>query len=240
MRTTLILASGAVWLVAVTGCGGSDSTAPTPSDVIATSTTTVETSPTTAAAPTSTVQTSTTAASTTASSEAPATTPVAAVDPNALEVVEPGDIPDNQVFVTFQSPDGVYSVDVPEGWARTENNGVVTFTDKYNSVEITSKAAASAPTVDSVKATDLTDVSSDPTYTLVDTTTVTRKGGDAVLAKFEIGSAPNSVTGKKALLSVERYVFFKNGTELILTLSGAKGADNVDPWRIVSDSVTWL
>ena len=45
------------------------------------------------------------------------------------------------------------------------------------------------------------------------------------------------MTGKKALLAVERYVFFRNGTQVTLTLSGAKGADNVDPWRIVSDSV---
>jgi hypothetical protein len=25
----------------------------------------------------------------------------------------------------------------------------------------------------------------------------------------------------------------------VLTLSGPKGADNVDPWRIVSDSLKW-
>jgi len=59
------------------------------------------------------------------------------------------------------------------------------------------------------------------------------------LATYEIGSPPNPVTGKKALLAVERYVFFHNGIDVILTLSGAKGADNVDPWRVVSDSITW-
>ena len=57
------------------------------------------------------------------------------------------------------------------------------------------------------------------------------------LATYEIGSAPNPVTGKKALLAVERYVFFHNGTAVVLTLSGAKGADNVDPWKTVTDSL---
>jgi hypothetical protein len=30
-----------------------------------------------------------------------------------------------------------------------------------------------------------------------------------------------------------------DGREVVLTLSGPKGADNVDPWRIVTDSLRW-
>ena len=168
-----------------------------------------------------------------------AAVPSNGVDPNGPEVVEPGDIPDNQAFVTFPSPSGAFSVEVPEGWARTEQGGIVTFTDKYNAIEITSMPATSAPTVDSVTNDGLADVSSDPTFKLVSVDAVTRKSGDGVVAKYEIGSAPNDVTGKSALLAVERYVFSKNGTEVVLTLSGAKGADNVDPWKIVTDSLTW-
>ena len=59
------------------------------------------------------------------------------------------------------------------------------------------------------------------------------------MATYEIGSPPNPVTGKRALLAVERYIFFHNGTIVELTLSGAKGADNVDPWKAVSNSLTW-
>ncbi len=175
------------------------------------------------------------------SSASPSTTPPAGdvIDPNAPEVVEPGDIPDDQVFVTYRSVDGTYSVDVPEGWARSEQDGAVTFTDKYNTVTVRSTPAAAAPTVESVTATGLDDVSSDATFRLIDVAPVTRTVGDGVLATYEIGSAPNAVTGKQALLAVERYMFFRNGNDVVLTLSGAKGADNVDPWRIVSDSLTW-
>lgn len=174
-----------------------------------------------------------------AGSVAQSTTQAPSVDPNAPEVVEPGDIPDDQVFVTFPSSDGSYSIDVPEGWARSEQDGIVTFTDKYNSVSVQSSTAASAPTVQSVTDAGLADVSTDPTFHLTDVSPVTRTAGDGILATFEIGSTPNDVTGKSALLAVERYVFFHDGNEVVLTLSGAKGADNVDPWKIVSDSLTW-
>jgi hypothetical protein len=176
---------------------------------------------------------------TSATTAVPSTSMNSGVDPNAPEVVEPGDIPDNQVFVTYAWPRGGFSVDVPEGWARTEADGTVTFTDNYNSITIASTAATTPPTVEAVKAGGLNDVSSDPTFTLVDVQPVSRPAGTGVLATYEIGSGPNPVTGKEALLSGERYVFAHSGTEVTLTLAGAKGADNVDPWKRVTDSLTW-
>ncbi|WP_426571687.1 hypothetical protein [Aquihabitans sp. McL0605] len=151
----------------------------------------------------------------------------------------PGDIPDNQVFVAYTPPGANYSIKVPEGWARTTNGSAVTFTDKYNSVEASSHPSTTRPTVTSVKSADLSDVSKDPDFHLGKVTTITRKSGPGVRATYTIGSAPNPVTAKKALLAVERYVFNRSGTTVVLTLSGAKGADNVDPWRTVSDSLTW-
>jgi hypothetical protein len=47
------------------------------------------------------------------------------------------------------------------------------------------------------------------------------------------------VTGKVVRDAVERFEFWKAGEEAILSLSGPQGADNVDPWQIVSDSLHW-
>ena len=239
--TTTLIATVSLFSIAAAACSSNGTTSasttstgsPATTPTAPTTTTAATTASTTAVAPI------TTPGSVVVTQPIPVTTVAGAVDPNAPEVVDPGDIPDNQVFVAFASSDGIYSVKVPEGWARTETNGVVTFTDKYNSITVQSTTATAAPTVSSVTSTGLTDVASDPTFALTDVTSVTRKAGDGVLATFEIGSSPNPVTGKKALLAVERYVFFHNGTEVTLTLSGAKGADNVDPWKIVSDSLTW-
>lgn len=232
---------GVALAVLAVGCSSSGSSSSSSPSTLSTGSTAIQ--PTTPSSPSGSSGSSLPGTTATVPPTSPAatvpTTVPGAVDPNAPELVEPGDIPDNQVFIPFASADGTYSVKVPEGWARTEAGGIVNFTDKYNSIALQSSTAATAPTVDSVKASGLADVSSDPTFTLIDVQPVTRKAGTGVLATYELGSPPNPVTGKKALLAVERYVFFNNGTVVTMTLSGAKGADNVDPWRIVSDSLAW-
>jgi len=37
----------------------------------------------------------------------------------------------------------------------------------------------------------------------------------------------------------ERYTFVHGKVRVDLTLSGPTNADNVDPWRTISDSVRW-
>ena len=49
----------------------------------------------------------------------------------------------------------------------------------------------------------------------------------------------NAVTGKSGSDAVERYIFFHRGKDAVVTLSGPKGADNVDPWRLVTNSLRW-
>jgi hypothetical protein len=161
-----------------------------------------------------------------------------AANPNAAERNPPGDIPDNQVFVPYTFPGGAFTVSVPEGWSRVEKGGTVTFTDKYNSVALSTTAATAAPTVASATSHELpTIAASAPAYQAGKVSVVKRTGGDAVLITYRADSPPDPVTGKARTLSVERYEFFHGGHEIVVTLSGAKGADNVDPWRIVTDSV---
>ncbi len=141
--------------------------------------------------------------------------------PAPTEVNPAGDIPDNQAFVTFQAPGAPFSVKVPEGWSQTRHGGVITFTDKLNSIELAwGKAPAAAPAG-------------------AKTSTVKRTAGSAERATFAAQSQPDVVTGKTRTDAVERYVFTRGGEYAILTLSGPKGADNADPWKIVTDSVRW-
>jgi len=168
------------------------------------------------------------------------TTISGAVDPNRPEVNEAGDIPDNQVFVDYRPPGGGYSVAVPEGWARQADGGAVTFTDKLNGIRLETVATPSVPTVASVTQTDLPPIRAAAQHFEAGTVkTVTRRAGTAVLATYRADAPPEPVTGKVVHDDVERYVFWKDGTAVVLTLSCPKGADNVDPWRIVTDSFTW-
>lgn len=162
-----------------------------------------------------------------------------AVDPNAPEMLSPGDIPDNIAFVPYQPAGGVYRITTPEGWSRKSTATGAVFTDKYNIIQVESVASQSAPTPASVSATVKQKFSVSKGFVLGKAVTVTRKVGTAVLVTYVLSSVPNEVTGKTIAVAVERYEFHKGATTVVLTLSGAKGADNVDPWKIVTDSFAW-
>ncbi|MCX4392145.1 hypothetical protein OOK39_36235 [Streptomyces sp. NBC_00264] len=156
------------------------------------------------------------------------------------EVNPAGDIPDNQVYVAWSPSGGGYTVKVPEGWARQQVGRATVFSDKFNSVRIDPSAVNKAPTVRSVRSVDLPAIRRSAKNVVAgDVSTVKRAGGTAVLATYRADSAPDQVTGKSVRQDVQRYVFWRNGSQVVLTLSGAVGADNVDPWHIVTDSFRW-
>lgn len=158
----------------------------------------------------------------------------------AAESNPPGDIPDDQAFVPFSPPSGLFTVSVPEGWARRDEGPASTFTDKLNSVRIETVEAAVAPDVASAIAVEVPALQATArNYTAGDVTTVSRTAGDAILITYGADGAPDPVTGKTVTNSVERYEFWQAGQEVILTLSGPTGADNVDPWLTVTNSFAW-
>jgi hypothetical protein len=154
-----------------------------------------------------------------------------APNPNAKEASPSGDIPDNQAYVRFAPPGAHFSVKVPEGWGRTAGAGAVTFTDKLNSIRMESKAASGPVTVASAKG------SVPGGAQAVKVSKVKRTAGTATLVAYQAQSSPDAVTGKTRANAIEQYSFFHNGRSVVLTLSAPKGADNVDPWKIVTDSV---
>ncbi|MFF2851226.1 hypothetical protein ACFVT5_33565 [Streptomyces sp. NPDC058001] len=184
-----------------------------------------------------------TSANSSAASSSGADAPASSSSPGAVpaESNPPGDIPDTQVFVPYAPSGGGLTVKVPEGWSRTAQGGATVFSDKFNTVKVERVAATSAPTVNSVRSQDIPAVrSASKNFSLVKVTDVRRAGGSAVLAEYRVDSPPDQVTGKSVQLDVQRYVFYRAGQgTAVLTLSGAVGADNVDPWRIVTDSFRW-
>jgi len=179
----------------------------------------------------------------TPSSAAESTTqpPVAsAVDPNAPEVNTAGDIPDNQVFVPYAPPSGNFALKVPEGWGRSDAGQAVVFTNKLNSIRIETSTAASAPTTASAAQVEVPAIrAASKNFEPGKVTEVRRKAANAVLITYRADSEASPVTGKVIHLDVERYEFWRNGNQVTLTLSGPQGADNVDPWRMVTDSFAW-
>ncbi|MFE9922717.1 hypothetical protein ACFYQA_14335 [Streptomyces sp. NPDC005774] len=163
-------------------------------------------------------------------------------NPAPTESNPPGDIPDNQVYVAYRPTSGFtgFTVKVPEGWARTDKGTTTVFTDKLNTVRITAGTASAAPTVGSVTHTVVPQLKAHVAqFASPKVSEVTRHASRVVRLTYEGDSVKDPVTGKVVRDAFERYAFYRHGHEVALTLSGPVNADNVDPWRIVSDSFAW-
>lgn len=217
-RRVLTLAAAGAGVAALAACGASNGTA----------------------APTN-PPTSTAAGSSSAPSGPRVTANAGTSAPShATESNPPGDIPDNQAYVSYTPPGAALTVKVPEGWARSSQGGVTSFSDKLNTIQIQITPATTAPSEATVRDQDLPHLRATvPNYAQGKVAVVARHAGTGVLATYQGDSAPNPVTGKVVRDAFERYTFFHKGTRVDLTLSGPTNADNVDPWRIVTDSLRW-
>jgi len=156
------------------------------------------------------------------------------------EVNPAGDIPDSQAYVRYAPPGARFSVKVPEGWSRMQAGRAVTFTDKLNSIRLQSVPAGSAPSAAAARATEVPRLArAVPGLRDVRVSTVRRDAGSALRIAYLARARPDPVTGRAGTDAVERYTFFHAGRRAVLTLSGPQGADNVDPWRIVTGSLRW-
>ncbi len=223
-RTTFGVLAVLAGLVGVAACGNS-----APPGVTAT----IVPSSAAAAAPPAT--------GTSAGTLSPGATPTAGPTSSAQREVNPaGDIPDNQAFVPYTPANGKFTITVPEGWARTDTATGVLFTDKYNSIRVDTRTATKPPTTASIRSSEVPALAgAAANFKLGDITTVSRKAGTAVLLTYQADTPPNAVTGKVTTAAFERYVFFKAGTEVLITVGAPVGGDNVDPWRKVTDSFSW-
>jgi hypothetical protein len=120
-----------------------------------------------------------------------------------------GDIPDNQVFLVYKGPG--YSIKYPEGWTKKGSGRDLRFSDKDNSVHLV-LGSGQPP--------------------------VKLSHGRAKLTLRRQGQ-PNPVTGQRPQLVIDRYVYGKRGRVATLDLATPKGVDNVDAYRLISNSFKW-
>lgn len=192
-----------------------------------------------AAAPTTAASVTPVSAPTTAAANAAgATAPTEA--PLAPEQNPVGDIPDTQAFVSYQAPSGGYTLDVPEGWARTTIGIDVRFVSKFNGVSVVITPAQAAPTAATARDTVLAVLAAQGrAVTIGDVSDVTLPAGSAVRALVTENSAPDSVTNKQLRLEENVYLLYHDGSLATMTLWAPQGADNVDQWKRMSESFRW-
>jgi hypothetical protein len=149
-----------------------------------------------------------------------------------------GDIPDNQVFLTYRNQAGGYSLSYPEGWTRKVNGSSTTFTDKENSITaaVNSGAAATTASVSSQLAALKT---ANSTLKAGKPQRVRINGAPVIKVTYRSLGAKDPVTGKRLEIITDRYEYSKGGRVAVLDLATPKGVDNVDAYRMISESFRW-
>lgn len=151
----------------------------------------------------------------------------------------PGDIPDNQAFITYQSPLG-FSIKVPEGWARRDAANGAAFNDKYNTIVLSFQNRAEPLTVASIKGSEIPALEKTEKAIRVSAVKELKlPSGRAIVVSYGSNSEPNPVTNKAIRLENERYFFWRGGKLIALTLSAPYGADNTDQWTLMAKSFRW-
>ena len=151
----------------------------------------------------------------------------------------PGDIPDTQVFIDYTSPQG-FTMKVPEGWARSDRADGASFVDKLDGVVVSASKADAAPTVESARADYVPKLeAAGRAIRVTAVKQVKLPAGPAIRIVYTSNSEPNAVTNKQVRLENERYLYFKDGRFVTLDLYAPKGADNVDQWQLMSNSLRW-
>src|SRR5437660_1408935 len=104
--------------------------------------------------------------------------------PNALSAeaksAATGDIPDNQIFLTYTSPSPRYTMLYPEGWALKGTGANTTISDKNNIVRVVVVASGAAPTTTGVSAELSALKHANPTLEFTAPSAIQLKSGPAV------------------------------------------------------------
>jgi hypothetical protein len=189
------------------------------------------TSATTAGAP---ATTSAPASTTAAASTAAVANGAGALQAEA-KATAAGDIPDNQVFLVFRDARAGYSMKYPEGWAQRGAGDSVSFRDKNNIIRAVVSAGSAwtrGAVLADVRSLKGARVQGPPQA-------ITLSGRPAFKVVYRTVSAPNPVTGKRVTLSVDRYYVGRQGRRAVLDLGSPVGVDNVDAYRLISQSFRW-
>ena len=153
----------------------------------------------------------------------------------------PGDIPDSQAFVTYTSKSGGYSLKAPEGWARSENGANVKFVEKVDGEQVKITKSATAPTVASIKRIQVAALQQQGHAVKIKNVASKSMGhgNTAIVVAYNSNSESNPVTGKKIRQENATYYYYHQGKLAALTVWAPAGADNVDQWKLISESFGW-
>ena len=154
------------------------------------------------------------------------------------EQASAGDIPDNQVFLTFDNAKAGYSIKYPEGWAQQGDGDHVTFRDKDNVVRIDvvpgGKVSNAGVVADARAAQAAAARAHVPDADGGDAERLA--GGQGRLHDAERAEPGHGQAREAHRRPVRRP---RAGKHAVIDLGTPEGVDNVDAYRLMSESFRW-
>src|SRR5262249_24502920 len=114
----------------------------------------------------------------------------------------------------------------------------VTFQDKSNTITI-KVASGQQPTLALVDAEFKQEAASDPCLKPGTPQSTTAGPNQVVKVTYTTEGQKSPVTGQRPKITVDRYVYFTGGRVATLDLATPVGVDNVDAYRMISESFRW-
>jgi hypothetical protein len=174
-------------------------------------------------------------------------TPAPSGSPSASQPPEPeveagtpqGDVPDNAVFLTYADTTLGFSIEYVEGWQVTPKSDGVVIKDKDSSetVQIVPLPGNIAACVDG---SELPALQALADFALIGADTVDLKGQAITHLSYHVPSPPDPVTDKRVPSTVDRFYVPGPTGMAIISLSTPDGVDNVDAFRQMIESLSWL
>jgi hypothetical protein len=166
--------------------------------------------------------------------EPAATAPAASASDSGGVAPGGGDIPDNQVYLTYTGT--ALTIKYPEGWVLSSQPDSVTFGERDNRITVTISQAP-APTTSSVGEA-IRNIKGAVVTTGAHT--ISLPGGAAILATYQVDGPADAVTGKRPRLTVDHYELAgSGGRKAVIELGNRLGDDNVDAYRMIAESFRW-
>jgi len=157
------------------------------------------------------------------------------------EANPPGVIPPGQAFASYESAEGGYALEAPEGWERIDDGPAVTFLDGPDGVGVAVRESPTPPTAASARGLEAKQLEkSGRAAEILSVEDVTLPAGPAVVIRYTTNSDPDPATGKQLRVENRTILFHANGRLAGLTLWSPQGADNEQHWDRVAKSFRWL
>jgi len=114
----------------------------------------------------------------------------------------------------------------------------VTFRQQSNTITI-GVAPGTQPTPASVTAQLKAEAAADPCLQAGRPQATTAGPNQVIKVTYTTQGQKSPVTGQRPKITVDRYVYFKGGKVATVDLATPVGVDNVDAYRMISESFRW-